>query len=487
MVVVLFGLDGASIDQIRSVTKRTKLPNFERLLSDGKTSNLLSVYPYVTAPAWTTMFSGLNPGKHGIFDMFEIDGSTITPSNMRKSDAAYLWDYLSWARKKVLTLGVPFIYPAPKINGIFVTGRFVPKLSTYPEDIGEKFDFRGYEYRELPTEQEIETRISQGTREMSLRMIEDLDLRIKTSLSLIDSDKWDAIILVDNLPDEVLHMNYEDTDIVDKMYSALDGLVGQLLQRLGAMDHLIVVSDHGFSSVKSILFMNEWLRSKKYLTFRQSLFSRVLNSFGLNWDRLTEPGVFSTLYRFSLKYFPGLLSFTKSQAASGFIVSDELKLASRASVFGINEPVAWIRLAKKSDFDSNKIIQELTELKEQKLLKGVFKSGDIFSGKYVDEAPGQLLIEANSEWAIDGSRLNGGKLVGKPLFTKKGVHQQAGIFGYVGKLSLKADMVYRIQDIAPTVLDLMRLPIPKNLDGTSLIADNNPVEQPWKLDISQRL
>ncbi len=142
-------------------------------MSDGITTDLLSVYPYVTAPAWTTMFSGVNPGKHGIFDMFEIDGTTITPSNMRKSDVAYLWDYLSWARKKVLTLGVPFIYPAPKINGIFATGRFVPKLSTYPESVREKFDFRGFEYRELPTEQEIEVRISQGTREMSLRMIEE--------------------------------------------------------------------------------------------------------------------------------------------------------------------------------------------------------------------------------------------------------------------------------------------------------------------------
>ncbi len=177
-------------------------------------------------------------------------------------------------------------------------------------------------------------------------------------------------------------MSYEDTDIVDKMFSELDTLLGQLLQRLSPTDHLIVVSDHGFSGVKSILFMNEWLRSKKYLTFRQSVFSRILNSFGLNWDRLTEPGIFSRLYRISLKYFPSLLSFTKSQAASGFIVSDELKLASRASVFGINEPMAWIRLTKESGPDLDNILQELTELKEQRLLKSVFKSGDIFFGKY---------------------------------------------------------------------------------------------------------
>ncbi len=59
--------------------------------------------------------------------------------------------------------------------------------------------------------------------------------------------------------------------------------------------------------------------------------------------------------------------------------------------------------------------------------------------------------------------------MGKPLLTKKGVHQQAGVFGYMGKLPLKVG-VYSIEDIVPTVLELMRLPIPKTLDGTSLIA-----------------
>src|ERR1700731_2342081 len=134
MTVYVLGLDGASEEQLHRVMKKTKLPNFERLFKEGIVSDLLSVYPYVTAPAWTTIFSGVNPGKHGIFEMYEIVGNEIKPSNMKNSNVPFLWDYLSWARKRVLALGVPFIYPAPKINGIFVTGRFVPKLSTYPDN-----------------------------------------------------------------------------------------------------------------------------------------------------------------------------------------------------------------------------------------------------------------------------------------------------------------------------------------------------------------
>ncbi|MFI5421042.1 MAG: alkaline phosphatase family protein, partial [Nitrososphaerales archaeon] len=128
MTVYLLGFDGASLNTIQESMKRTRLPNFEKLLRNGASSDLLSVYPYVTAPAWTTIFSGVNPGKHGIFEMFEIHEDKIVPSNMRGASVPFLWDYLSWAGKRSLVVGVPFIYPAPKVNGIFVTGRFAPRL-----------------------------------------------------------------------------------------------------------------------------------------------------------------------------------------------------------------------------------------------------------------------------------------------------------------------------------------------------------------------
>ena len=82
MTLFLLGLDGASLNVLDESMKRRSLPNFEKMLNEGKSSDLLSVYPYVTAPAWTTLFSGVNPGKHGIFEMFEIVNDKIIPSNM---------------------------------------------------------------------------------------------------------------------------------------------------------------------------------------------------------------------------------------------------------------------------------------------------------------------------------------------------------------------------------------------------------------------
>ena len=114
MTIYLLGLDGASTNTIQETLSRRRLPNFERLMKQGAFADLRSVYPYVTAPAWTTLFSGVNPGKHGIFEMFEIRENKVVPSNMRATDVPFLWDYLTWANKRSLVIGVPFIHPAPK-------------------------------------------------------------------------------------------------------------------------------------------------------------------------------------------------------------------------------------------------------------------------------------------------------------------------------------------------------------------------------------
>src|SRR5579863_2438446 len=113
MTFYFLGLDGACVADIRSVQERVELPNFAKIIDKGSMSPLTSVYPYVTAPGWTSMFSGVNPGKHGVFDMYEIRGEELRPANMRGSPAPFVWDYLSWAGKRVLVAGVPFCHPAP--------------------------------------------------------------------------------------------------------------------------------------------------------------------------------------------------------------------------------------------------------------------------------------------------------------------------------------------------------------------------------------
>ena len=499
MTLYLLGLDGASLNTIAESLGRTPLPNFQRVLKNGTPAELLSTYPYVTAPAWTTIFTGVNPGKHGIFEMFEIEkGGKIIPSNMRSSDATFLWDYLTWANKKSLVVGVPFVYPAPKIKGIFVSGRFSPKLSCFPEKIAEEFDLSGFQYDSMSMEEKTEKLVGHGSMEVSKEIVGGLERRIRAMEKLMDSETdWDVVVLVDGLPDDLLHISYGDHETVDEMYRALDGLIGIVLERMKEGDSLLIFSDHGFRDVNRVLFMNEWLLSKGYTAVHESALAKIIFFLGLDWESLGRPGAATHLYRFLLEHFPWLLNRAKNNLRSSMIAErNEQMQSSKVTAFSINEPIAWVRVSdhSKKDISTDQVLQELGELKRDGTLKNIFRSEEIFRGKYISKAPGEILVEASDGWLIDTLRWNKRRLTGKPLYTKKGVHKREGLFVvYSGEntsspnVSSPADKC-RVHDIVPTVLSMLNLPIPVNLDGKVLSGVGRAAKSPPQLlDVTQRL
>jgi predicted AlkP superfamily phosphohydrolase/phosphomutase len=450
---------------------RTPLPNFEKLLREGSYSDLHSVYPYVTAPAWTTIFSGVNPGKHGIFEMFDVREDKIFPSNMRATDVPFLWDYLTWAGKRSLVVGVPFIFPAPKINGNFVTGRFSPRLSCYPEELASKFDFSGFNYDDLSMEEKTEKIVKEGADKLSQRILLDLEKRTATMMQLVDSSEWDVVILVDGLPDDLLHISYGDEREIDQMYLKLDHFLGLILQRMKSEDSLLVFSDHGFCKVENVFFINEWLLKKGFIDLHETRFSKFLMSLGISWDSFSVNGFTSRVFRFFLEHFPWAAKKIKDRFRSSMVFDGAEKLQAKVSAFSINEPLAWLRISKNylDGIGVESLEADLAELRSNGVLKNVFRPDQIYFGSYVSQAPGQILVEGSSGCSIDAIRWNRRKLLGKPLLTKKGVHKREGILLTYGNIKTDNQTLARIQDLVPTVLETMKLPLPLTLDGKALI------------------
>jgi arylsulfatase A-like enzyme len=63
--VFLLGLDGA---EPSLVLDNPQLPNLQTLARQGTCGELVSVDPPITAPAWASLFTGKEPGNHGILD-----------------------------------------------------------------------------------------------------------------------------------------------------------------------------------------------------------------------------------------------------------------------------------------------------------------------------------------------------------------------------------------------------------------------------------
>jgi predicted AlkP superfamily phosphohydrolase/phosphomutase len=420
--------------------------------------------------------------------MFEVRENKVVPSNMRATDVPFLWDYLTWANKRTLVVGIPFIHPAPKINGIFVTGRFAPKLSCSPEDTANRFDLKGFDYDDLSMEEKTEKIFAEGSERISKTILENLEKRTVSISRMIDSEKWDVVIAVEALPDDLLHIGYGNDKIVDEMYSALDRFIGQILQRMTSNDVLIVFSDHGFRKVENILFMNEWLLEKKYAELHEKMFARFLLWLGLDWDSLAEQGLTSKLFRFFLGHFPWIVSRTKDTLRPSMVVDASQKInTAKVSALSINEPLAWLRISERgNDISEEGLIVQLEELRERGILKNIFVTEKIYNGKYVRYAPGQLLIEAADGWSIDTLRWHKRNLTGKPLFTKKGVHRREGVLFIYGKdLALRMDLP-RVHDLVPTVLELMKLPVPESIDGKSVVGTNQ-AKREEVLNVAQRL
>ncbi|MEM0117531.1 MAG: alkaline phosphatase family protein [Conexivisphaerales archaeon] len=450
MVEYILGIDGASLQKVKEMTKEASLKNFEKILNEGQSCHLKSVIPYVTGPAWTSLFTGVNPGKHGIFDMYtEENGTRIVPS-ISQTNIPFLWEYATWAGKKSLVLGVPFYYPAPVINGVFVTGRFVPKLDCYPKWITEKYDVSGFDYSKKITN----LGDNQELRKISVNnAMEMLDRRIKLFDSLVKAEKWDLVVNIDSMPDEIMHIAYNWRPRIIEMYSKLDELLGIIVRRSTSQDNIFVVSDHGFQGIVKKFYLLEWMRRYGYVK-RESYFRAKLKRIR-GFNRIVRK-LKHTLNITHLAEEEGLIPNIK-----GAENRDTVRLArttgDHAWVF-INQTMA------NEDF-VQKLRMALTSLIKIGYLQGVYDTRELYHGEKVAQLPNRIIVESAQGVLIDVKTLTYGKL--EHMYPKPvGGHDRNGLLIIWGKGMKQIGKDDRsIYDILPTTLKIMKLPIPDFLDG----------------------
>lgn len=66
--VVIIGLDGISTSILGMLFNRGVMLKLKPVIRKCKVYKELSTIPPSTLPAWTSISSGVNPGKHGVVD-----------------------------------------------------------------------------------------------------------------------------------------------------------------------------------------------------------------------------------------------------------------------------------------------------------------------------------------------------------------------------------------------------------------------------------
>ncbi len=91
--VVVVGLDGLDPGRVRRLMAEGRLPHLKQLAERGTFTNLATTLPPISPVAWSSFQTGVNPGKHNIFDFLNRNLRTYLPelSSTRIVEGASGW------------------------------------------------------------------------------------------------------------------------------------------------------------------------------------------------------------------------------------------------------------------------------------------------------------------------------------------------------------------------------------------------------------
>ena len=148
MRVLVIGLDGVTFDLLGPWIEAGELPNLRRLMEQGAWGRLQTTMPPISSSSWSSFLTGVNPGKHGIFDFARRVPGTYDQelTNAARRHGRSLWRILSDAGRRVGVVNVPMTFPPEPVNGFLISGMDAPQISnaySFPailaNDLRERF------------------------------------------------------------------------------------------------------------------------------------------------------------------------------------------------------------------------------------------------------------------------------------------------------------------------------------------------------------
>ncbi|MBN2311560.1 MAG: alkaline phosphatase family protein [Candidatus Hydrogenedentes bacterium] len=486
---LLIGLDGAEPGLIEPWMAEERLPNLARLRERGSYLRVRSTVPPATFPAWTSCVTGVNPGRHGVFDFTEMAprAYAIRFVNATHRKAPALWRILSDAGKRVGVLGVPATYPPEPVNGFMVSGFDSPVATevdrsfVYPADLYSAV--RGWRFADFQ-----ETRIEQGWHAVALsRLLAKIEDKKRIAVDLYNREPWDFFMVVFGESDTVAHhfWLFQDSasprwrrapgleDAIGQVYERLDAAVGALVKAAGPDVVVGVVSDHGFGGAGTgVVHLNNWLANEGLLAFAGPATGSLLKRLAL---RATPHRWQGGLFR----RFHNLATRAESQSRFGGIDwgrtlawSEELNYfpSIRVNLQG-REPAGQVAPGEYEAFCRDLCAR----LEQWAPVRKAWRREELYEGDYVKRAP-DIVLELALEHGYSHSclrsrggppfrRLAPGEYFGGKERGMTGNHRSRGVLFLSEQTEFCAA---RIEDVAPTVLAELGVPAPA-MDGTSLL------------------
>ena len=417
---VVVGLDGVPYTLLEDLRKKGKLPNMDKIFDSGYFGQMSVCIPEISSISWSSFMTGTQSGEHGIFGFMDLEPGTYKMyfPNYANLKAPTIWDELSGKEKKTVIINMPATYPAREVNGALISGFVAIDINkaVYPNYL-------------IPQLKKIDYRIDLDlikARQDHDFLFQDLEETLKgreRSVELLwEEIDWDLLVVVVTGTDRLMHFMwnaYEDEkhdfhQAFIEYFQNVDAFIGRVYDRFLGLDgsqegknHFYMLSDHGFTKIKTEVYLNRWLQENGYLKFNKE-----------QPDTIMDIGAGSTAFVMD----PSRVHINlKGKYPLGTVDKSDYERICREL---------------KDGFES------LTFNDGNKILKNVYFKEELYQGAYLDQAPDLVLLSRHG-YDLKGKAYNDRVFARTNL---QGMHTQDDAF-FFNSNGVKCDSIFNAKNI----------------------------------------
>lgn len=438
--IAVIGLDGVSWDIVNNIINEGYFNFISEVLDNSLKANLLSTDPPWTPPAWTSIATGVNPGKHGIFSFYNIkklnNGFQSTLVTGRETCYPRIHEILSLFKIKNLVANLPGTYYVPS---------FVKKYSVVVSDWlspSIKVNNPMYSYLANVFSKNIVAKEYKDPKKLGKKLGKRVQLIVSALDKAISAFKPRLTFIVFSEIDWIMHKDkgFLKGTTLDYYKSIFEG-IDEFVKKMKRKNYrIIIVSDHGFRLYDRVFYIRSYLDKHMLRT----------GDIGYSWQ---AKGYFiNKLIRFVRRY-PILRGIAKKIMAKTNREKSSLRLIPYELVQILIPDPHYMYL--EPNIDKNSIIDLLND-------SGFVKAYDkyeIYRGYCTERGPDIVLRSRYDDLLI--ARGYNSKIYREDIEIAD--HHPIGLFSLEGFRGKQKQI--QTFDVLPVILGCLGLPIPSDTDS----------------------
>jgi predicted AlkP superfamily phosphohydrolase/phosphomutase len=497
MNTLLIGIDAGSLSVFDSLDETSEIPTIHRLCADGVSAPLESQIPPWTPSAWPSIYTGVNPGKHGAFGFVGYDGYDWHVTSSDDVNEHTVWSLLDRHGYSSVVVNAPITHPPEEFNGALLPGFIGPESpNCHPEGLLDDVRAEIGDYRIYPSYSRGDDTIPDDEKMEEYKRL--IRMRGDAFRYLAREYEPDFGFVQFQKTDTVFHEFFGDEEKVRTVYKTTDEQIAAILDEFDP-EHVFIASDHGMGEYDGYEFrVNEFLKDEGYLetttsgkgmpswtpmrrklregeesdtwepTFTERAAAVVADRFGI-----TARDVGATLERLGLaetvkKFAPGGVARTANEQvdfeASQAYVRARTELGVRINLDG-RDPEGVV---SQDEYEAlrEELIRELEAVETpdgDPIFETVAPRERYFHGDYADDAVDIVTVPNEFNQAIS-------EQVGEEYFgpAEPWNHKLDGVFAAIGDGVDDCVDLHRAHlfDVAPTIMASFGLPYSDRMDGS---------------------